>query len=91
MCTDEENICSQDQSTAKWPLLPPPHQRLIHGARIDIQTDGVSELKVDFGPGYRVYYAWRGETLLLLLAGGDKSTQQSDIAKAIQLNRDFNE
>ena len=89
MCTDEENICSQDQSTAKWPLLPPPHQRLIHGARIDIQTDGVSELKVDFGPGYRVYYAWRGETLLLLLAGGDQSTQQSDIAKAIQLNRDF--
>jgi putative addiction module killer protein len=65
--------------------------RLIHGnpgAHRNL-TDGVSELKVDFGPGYRVYYAWRGETLLLLLAGGDKSTQQSDIAKAIQLNRDF--
>ncbi len=65
--------------------------RLIHGnpgAHRNL-TDGVSELKVDFGPGYRVYYAWRGETLLLLLAGGDKSTQQSDITKAIQLNRDF--
>ena len=38
-------------------------------------TDGVSELKVDVGPGYRVYYTQRGERLLLLLVGGDKSTQ----------------
>jgi putative addiction module killer protein len=48
-------------------------------------TDGVSELKIDFGPGYRVYYAQRGSRLLILLAGGDKSTQQKDIAKAIYL------
>ena len=41
---------------------------------------GVSELKIDVGPGYRVYYGLRGSTLLLLLAGGDKSTQQKDIA-----------
>lgn len=54
-------------------------------------TDGVSELKVDIGPGYRVYYAQRGTKLLLLLAGGDKSTQQKDIAKAIQLAKDFKE
>ena len=54
-------------------------------------TDGVSELKIDFGPGYRVYYAQRGTRLLLLLAGGDKSTQQKDIVKAIRLARNFQE
>ena len=54
-------------------------------------TDGVSELKVDFGPGYRVYYSQRGTRLLLLLAGGDKSTQQKDIAKAIHLAKNFQE
>ncbi len=54
-------------------------------------TDGVSELKVDFGPGYRVYYAQRGSRLLLLLADGDKSTQQKDVAKAIHLAKNFQE
>ena len=54
-------------------------------------TNGVSELKVDFGPGHRVYFSQRGSRLLLLLAGGDKSTQQKDIAKAIQLARNFQE
>lgn len=54
-------------------------------------TEGVSELKIDFGPGYRVYYTLRGARLLLLLAGGDKSTQQKDIAMAIQLARNFKE
>ena len=54
-------------------------------------TDGVSELKVDFGPGYRVYYSLRGTRLLLLLAGGDKSSQQNDIALAIKLSKGFKE
>jgi len=54
-------------------------------------TDGVTELKIDVGPGYRVYFTKRGTTLLLLLAGGDKSTQQKDIAKAIQLAKEFKE
>ena len=54
-------------------------------------TDGVSELKIDVGPGYRVYYTHRGSRLLLLLAGGDKSTQQNDITTAIQLARVFKE
>jgi putative addiction module killer protein len=44
--------------------------------------DGVVEMKVDFGPGYRVYYVQRGEFLVLLLCGGDKSTQSSDIKRA---------
>ena len=52
---------------------------------------GVSELKIDVGPGYRVYYALRGSTLLLLLAGGDKSAQQKDIAAATRLARAFSE
>ena len=54
-------------------------------------TDGVSELKIDFGPGYRVYYSQRGTRLLLLLIGGDKSTQQKDIATAIRLANSFKE
>jgi putative addiction module killer protein len=54
-------------------------------------TDGVSELKIDVGPGYRVYYTQRGQRLLLLLIGGDKSTQQKDIETAIRLARNFKE
>jgi putative addiction module killer protein len=54
-------------------------------------TDGVSELKVDFGPGYRVYYTQRGTRLLLLLVGGDKATQQKDIQLAIKLAKGFKE
>ena len=54
-------------------------------------TAGVSELKIDFGPGYRVYYSQRGMRLLLLLAGGDKSTQDKDIALAIKLATNYQE
>jgi len=43
---------------------------------------GLGELKLDFGPGYRVYFARRGDRLVILLAGGDKSTQRSDIEMA---------
>lgn len=67
--------------------------RLIHGnpgAHRNL-TDGVSELKIDFGPGYRVYDSLRGDELLLLLVGGDKSSQTKDIAAAIQLARAFEE
>lgn len=45
--------------------------------------EGVWELRVDWGPGYRVYYAMAGKRLVLLLAGGDKRKQQADIASAI--------
>ena len=54
-------------------------------------TDGVAELKIDFGPGYRVYYSQRGTRLLLLLNGGDKSSQAKDIQLAIRLAREFKE
>jgi len=45
----------------------------------------VSELRIDYGPGYRIYYTKRGNKIILLLIGGDKSTQQSDIKKANDL------
>ncbi|MCA9643489.1 MAG: type II toxin-antitoxin system RelE/ParE family toxin [Myxococcales bacterium] len=64
--------------------------RLVHGNPGDHRnlTDGVSELRVDVGPGYRVYYSKRGSRLLLLLVGGDKSSQSRDIAKAIRLAKE---
>ncbi len=52
---------------------------------------GVSELKIDFGPGYRVYYTERRGELIILLAGGDKSTQQQDIKAAISLAKNLQE
>jgi len=65
--------------------------RLIHGnpGHHRNLSDGVSELKIDVGPGYRVYYTKRGDLLLLLLVGGDKGSQANDIDKAIELARSF--
>lgn len=51
--------------------------------------DGVWELRMDFGPGYRVYYGKTDETVVLLLCGGDKSTQDKDIGQAIVNLKDF--
>jgi len=50
---------------------------------------GVSELRLNVGPGYRVYYLQDGDTLVLLLCGGDKSTQQKDIEKAHELAEEW--
>jgi putative addiction module killer protein len=50
--------------------------------------DGVSELRIDYGPGYRVYLQRQGNLLVLLLAGGSKRTQDADIAKAKQLAKE---
>ena len=51
--------------------------------------DGVSEMRVDVGPGYRVYYCQHGQTLVVLLCGGDKRTQDADIGKAVAYRADF--
>ncbi len=47
--------------------------------------EGLSELRIDYGPGYRVYYLQQGAVLVVLLCGGDKRTQQTDIARAKSL------
>jgi putative addiction module killer protein len=61
--------------------------RLVHGnpGQHRALTDGVCELKVDFGPGYRVYYTENAGVVVVLLAGGDKSSQQRDIKMALAL------
>lgn len=61
--------------------------RLANGLPGDVKWigEGVNELRIDFGPGYRVYFQQRGEQLIILLCGGDKDTQDRDIAKAKQL------
>lgn len=61
--------------------------RLGAGNPGDVQPvgDGISEMRIDYGPGYRVYYADRGAEVVVLLVGGDKSSQERDIAKAREL------
>jgi putative addiction module killer protein len=51
--------------------------------------DGVSELRINYGPGYRVYYAMAGRTCVLLLCGGDKRKQATDIRRAVEYWKDY--
>jgi putative addiction module killer protein len=68
-------------------------ERLAMGNPGDVQTvgEGVSELRIHYGPGYRVYFKQRGRELIILLAGGDKSTQAKDIKTALRLARYLSE
>jgi putative addiction module killer protein len=68
-------------------------ERLIGGNPGDVRPigSGVSELRINYGPGYRVYYQQKGSTLIILLAGGDKSSQVIDIEEALMLARQIKE
>lgn len=62
-------------------------ERLADGNPGDVKPvgEGVSEMRIDYGPGYRVYFMQRGEEVIVLLAGGDKRTQEADIQRALRL------
>jgi len=66
-------------------------RRLSLGNPGDVKPagEGVSEMRIDYGPGYRLYFVQRGSTLAILLAGGDKASQDKDIAIARKLARDL--
>jgi putative addiction module killer protein len=65
--------------------------RLALGLAGDVKSvgGGVSELRVDYGPGYRVYFNQQGHDLVILLVGGDKRTQSRDIQRAVSMARDL--
>jgi putative addiction module killer protein len=66
-------------------------ERLAAGNPGDVKPvgEGVSELRIDYGPGYRVYYKKQGQKVVILLAGGDKNTQAKDIKTALRLARNL--
>ncbi len=66
-------------------------RRLSLGNPGDVKPvgEGVSEMRIDYGPGYRVYFVQSGQTLVVLLAGGDKRTQSGDIENALKLAREL--
>ena len=66
-------------------------ERLAAGNPGDVKPvgEGVSELRIDYGPGYRVYYKKQGRSLVILLAGGDKRTQSRNIKTALRLARNL--
>jgi len=66
-------------------------RRLALGNAGDVKPvgEGVSELRIDYGPGYRVYFIQKGSTVIVLLAGGDKTSQDRDIRQAKALARDL--
>jgi putative addiction module killer protein len=66
--------------------------RLALGNPGDVRSvgSGVSEMRIDYGPGYRVYFVQRGDVVAILLCGGDKPTQEKDIATAISLAKEWN-
>lgn len=68
-------------------------ERLAAGNPGDVEPvgEGVSELRINYGPGYRVYFKKRGQELIILLAGGDKTTQARDIKTALRLARQLSE
>ncbi len=66
-------------------------ERLAMGNPGDVKPvgEGVSEMRIDYGPGYRIYFKQRGQELIILLAGGEKRTQSKDINLAYELSRNI--
>jgi putative addiction module killer protein len=93
-------LIQQTQSFAKWHAgllnlrakfaIARRIERAGAGNLGDVKSMGseVSEMRIDVGSGYRVYFTLRGGRMVILLAGGDKSTQQADIQRAIQLAKE---
>ena len=67
--------------------------RLAHGNAGDAKPvgAGISELRIDYGPGYRVYFMQRGQAVVVLLNGGDKRSQASDIRRAMEIGQEWKE
>ena len=64
--------------------------RLSLGLLGDVKFfQGIGALRIDYGPGYRIYFARRGDQIIILLHGGDKSTQDKDIRKALEMAREI--
>lgn len=85
--TDGEAPLSQWLQTLDRPVRARIRTRIDRVARGNLGDSkalgaGLYELRLDFGPGYRIYYGRQGQTVVVLLCGGDKASQQSDIAKA---------
>ena len=82
---------NQKSSTRQRTRIQIRIERLAAGNAGDVEPvgDGVSELRINYGPGYRVYFKQRGRELIVLLAGGDKRTQAKDIKTALRLARNL--
>lgn len=87
----------QTETYAKWFAGLKDRQARVRIRRLSLGNpgdvkpigSGVSELRIDYGPGYRVYFLQRGPMLIVLLAGGDKGSQDRDIKKALELAREL--
>lgn len=76
-----------------WALIASRLDRLAFGNAGDVTPvgEGIGELRIDYGPGFRIYFQKRGKTIIILLCGGDKSTQARDIQRAKRLAAEWSE
>jgi putative addiction module killer protein len=82
-------VCRLDRRAR--PRITARIRRLSLGNPGDVKPvgSGVSEMRIDYGPGYRVYFTRRGDVVVILICGGDKRTQDRDIARALALAREL--
>jgi putative addiction module killer protein len=84
----------QSETFRRWRIrLKDQRIRALVTSRLDVKPvgSGISELRIDYGPGYRIYYKRHGDTIILLLCGGDKRTQANDIETAKRLAKEWSE